>query len=144
MITNKPASVGKPNVLKFDSERFGFVLPNGIGLRYDLLRKTSDPEGKTQYEYKTRKGWVKIYGGKVVENLCQALARCVIAEQMIKIGKRYKTVLTVHDAVACIAPEEEAAEAQAFVEKCMRWTPSWAEGLPLNCESGIGKNYGDC
>ena len=63
---------------------------------------------------------------------------------MIKIGKRYKTVLTVHDAVACIAPEAEAAEAQAFVEECMRWTPSWAEGLPLNCESGIGKNYGDC
>ena len=144
MITNQPASVGKPNVLKFDSEKFGFVLPNGINLRYDSLRKITDPEGNTQYEYKTRKGWIKIYGGKVVENLCQALARCIIAEQMIKIGKRYKTVLTVHDAVACIAPEEEAAEAQAYVEECMRWTPKWAEGLPLNCESGIGKSYGDC
>jgi DNA polymerase I-like protein with 3'-5' exonuclease and polymerase domains len=53
-------------------------------------------------------------------------------------------VLTVHDAIACIAKEEEAEEAQAYVEECMRWTPAWAEGLPVNCESGFGKNYGEC
>jgi hypothetical protein len=50
----------------------------------------------------------------------------------------------VHDAVACVAPKEEAFMAQAYVEECMRWTPAWAEGLPLNCESGIGENYGEC
>jgi DNA polymerase I-like protein with 3'-5' exonuclease and polymerase domains len=68
----------------------------------------------------------------------------VIAEQMIRISKRYRVVLTVHDAIACIAPESEAAEAQRYVEECMRWRPSWAATLPLNCESGVGKSYGDC
>jgi DNA polymerase len=103
-----------------------------------------DSTGKEQYEYRTRKGPVKIYGGKVVENLCQAIARCVIAEQMIRIAKRYKVVLTVHDAVACIALEAEAEQAQKYVEECMRWRPDWAATLPLNCESGVGKNYGEC
>ena len=144
MVRGQMASVGREGVVQFEPETQGFVLPNGLPLRYDLLRKVTDPQGKTQYEYKTRIGWVKIYGGKVIENLCQALARCVIAEQMIKISKRYKTVLTVHDAVACIALADEAKEAQVYVEECMRWTPAWAEGLPLNCESGIGESYGDC
>jgi DNA polymerase len=144
MVRKQMTNVGRKGVVQFEPETQGFVLPNGLPLRYDLLRKVTDSQGKTQYEYKTRIGWVKIYGGKVIENLCQALARCVIAEQMIKIGKRYKTVLTVHDAVACIAKKEEAKEAQAYVEECMRWTPDWAKGLPLNCESGIGESYGDC
>jgi DNA polymerase I-like protein with 3'-5' exonuclease and polymerase domains len=60
------------------------------------------------------------------------------------IGKKYKVVLTVHDAVACIVPEDEAVEAQKYVEECMRWRPDWAKDLPLNCESGVGKSYGDC
>ena len=63
---------------------------------------------------------------------------------MLRISKKYKVVLTVHDAVACIAPEEEAQQAQAYVEECMRWRPTWAADLPLNCESGIGRSYGDC
>jgi DNA polymerase len=144
MILKRAASVGKEGVLQFDAEGCGFVLPNGLPLRYAELRKVMDVQGRPQYEYKTRMGYTKVYGGKVVENLCQALARCVIAEQMLKIGKRYKTVLTVHDAVACIAPKEEARVAQAYVEDCMRWTPAWATGLPLNCESGVAESYGEC
>jgi DNA polymerase len=87
---------------------------------------------------------VYIYGGKVVENVCQAVARQVVAEQMLRIGKKYKVVLTVHDAVACIAPIEEKDEAKQYVEECMSWRPKWAQTLPLACESGVGASYGDC
>jgi DNA polymerase len=92
----------------------------------------------------TRAGRNRIYGGKVAENLCQAVARCVIGEQIIEIEKRYRVVLTVHDAVACVVPEAEAEEARAYIEQCMRTSPKWAEALPLNCESGMATNYGDC
>jgi DNA polymerase len=87
---------------------------------------------------------VRIYGGKVVENICQAVARQIVAEQMLRVSKRYKVVLTVHDAVAIVAKKEEAAEAQAYLEECMSWNPKWADGLPLSCESGVGASYGDC
>jgi len=144
MITGQAADFGVVSAVEFDPEEKGFLLPSGLWQKYDGIEKIYDVEGNEQYQYKTRKGAVKLYGGKVVENLCQAIARCVIAEQMLKISQKYHVVLTVHDAVACIAPEAEAEKAQAFVESCMRWRPDWASDLPLNCESGVGKTYGDC
>lgn len=125
----------------------GFDLPSGLPLKYMELEKVTDVPNRKgllipQYQYSTRKGKTKIYGGKVVENICQALARCVIGEQMLRIAKKYKVVLTVHDAVACIAKEEEQEEAAAYVQECMRWRPKWAETLPLNCEVKYGKSYG--
>ena len=83
-----------------------------------------------------------IYGGKLTENVVQALARIIIGEQMLLIAKKYQVVLTVHDAVACIVPIEEKDEAMKYVEECMNYTPDWAEGLPLTCELGYGNSYG--
>jgi len=63
---------------------------------------------------------------------------------MLKIAKRHRVVLTVHDSVVSCVPEAEVDAARAYIETCMRWTPDWAEGLPVNCESGVGTSYGDC
>lgn len=144
IVDKKVAPFGAVDAVKFDPIEGGFLLPSGLWQRYDGLERVYDAEGKVQYQYKTRKGAVKIYGGKVVENLCQAIARCVIAEQMLLIGKKYRVVLTVHDAVACLAPTEEVLEAQSYVEECMKTRPAWAQTLPLSCESGVGKSYGEC
>ena len=122
----------------------GVLMPNGLYQRYPNLKKIRDKDGKDQYMYDSRKGAVKLYGGKLTENICQGLARCIIGEQLIKISRKYRVVLTVHDAVACIAPKQEAEEAMAYVMECMRFVPSWAEGIPLNCEAGMGESYGDC
>lgn len=121
----------------------GFDMPSGLPLKYmDLRPDAIDERGCKQYIYSTRRGNVRIYGGKVVENICQALARCVIGEQMLKVAERYQVVLTVHDAVACIAREEEKEEAARYVQECMRWRPKWAQTLPLDCEVKYGDSYG--
>lgn len=143
MSRTEPAGLGKKGVLHIAPRDSAIILPNGLMMRYDDLQIHEGEKG-AEFSYRTRKGRTRIYGGKVIENVCQALARCVIGEQMLQIGKRYKVVLTVHDAIACVCKDEEVQEAQAYVEACMRWTPKWAEGLPLNCESGVGKSYGDC
>jgi DNA polymerase I-like protein with 3'-5' exonuclease and polymerase domains len=80
----------------------------------------------------------------IVHNCCQALARIAIGEQMLLIAKKYKVVMTVHDAIACIVPKHEVNTAREFVELVMRIRPKWAPDLPLNCESGAGRSYGDC
>ena len=136
-------SLGKAGVLSIEPNEKGIRLPSGLLMRYDQLVAVRDEKGM-QYQYKTRYGWNKIYGGKVIENVCQAIARCIIGEQMICIAKRYNVVLTVHDAIACVVKDEEVLEAQAYIEECMKWTPEWAKGLPVSCESGYGKSYGDC
>lgn len=117
----------------------GFLLPSGLFLNYKDLQEEEDG-----YTYASRRGRIKIYGGKVVENVCQALARCVIGEQMLKISRKYKVALTVHDAVMVVVKEEEQDEAVAYVQECMMWRPSWAQTLPLACELGVGKSYGEC
>jgi len=119
------------------------LLPSGLRLRYDDLQFQTTDKG-VEFDYKTRRGRTRIYGGKVIENVCQAIARCIIGEQMLNIAKKYRVVLTVHDSIVCCVADAEVEEAQKYIEECMRWTPDWAKGLPINCESGTGKTYGDC
>jgi DNA polymerase I-like protein with 3'-5' exonuclease and polymerase domains len=120
----------------------GLTLPNGLHIQYPKLRKITNEEGKTEMVYNSKGLPVRIYGGKVVENICQAVARQVVAEQMLRVSKRYKVVLTVHDSVAIIAHESEKDEAMAYIIECMSWNPKWAVGLPLSCEAGWGRSYG--
>jgi DNA polymerase len=143
MSRGEPASLGRPGVLEVVPSETAIRLPSGLLMRYDDLKFDQNDKG-VEFHYKTRKGRTRIYGGKVIENVCQAIARCIIAEQMLKIGKRYKVVLTVHDAIAVCVPDAEVVVATQYVEECMRWVPEWATGLPVNCESGSGKSYGDC
>jgi len=141
MMRGMTMKLGKDGLLTVDDK--GILLPNGLHIYYSVLDESIEND-KRQFTYQTRNGRIKIYGGKVVENFTQAIARCIIGDQMLKIAKRYKVVLTVHDAIGIVARQEEADEARAYVESCMRWVPSWAEGLPVNCESGMGLSYGDC
>jgi DNA polymerase len=144
---NQAGELGRDGILKIDGLQ-GILLPNGMRVKYPHLRKVINDDGKTEMVYDTKRGKAtipnRIYGGKVTENVCQALARIAIGKQMLMIAKKYKVVMTVHDAVACIVPEAEVETAQEFVEICMKLRPEWAPDLPLNCESGYGRSYGEC
>lgn len=143
-LTNKQAvRVGAVPVVKALGPLQALCLPSGLLMRYEDLQSEQGEKG-LEYTYKTRRGRTRIYGGKMVENVCQAAARCIIAEQMVRIAKRYRVVMTVHDSIVCCVKDEEVSEARAYIEECMRWLPEWAEGLPLDCESGVAKTYGDC
>jgi DNA polymerase len=139
MMQNKELDIDCVDVLKLEPFT-GISLPNGLMQNYPELARHSNGD----YTYQTRMGPNKIYGGKVAENLCQAVARCIIGEQIIQIAKLYRVVLTVHDAIACVVPEDDADYAREYIEACMRMPPAWAQGLPLDCESGMARNYGDC
>jgi DNA polymerase len=148
MLGNKTTELGLEGVLAVEGKR-GIRLPNGLYLKYPNLRwKTDASTGKNEMVYDVKKGKsvvvTRIYGGKLVENICQALARIIIGEQMLAVSKKQRVVMTVHDAIGCVVPEAEAQTGLEFVEACMRIRPTWAQGLPLNCEGGSGATYGDC
>lgn len=145
MIGQRTTPLGRDGVVVVNL--MGIRLPNGLYLKYPNLRSWENPETlRTEYVYDQKKGRAtmrtRIYGGKVIENACQALARIVIGEQMLMIARRQKVVMTVHDAVGSIVPNDQAEEGRKFVEACMRIQPKWAAGLPLNCESKMGASYG--
>ena len=146
VMNNQSFAFGRNGVLLVDG-RDGIKLPNGLYIKYPNLRY-KETDGKTEMVYNTKRGRAiidtRIYGGKVTENVCQALARIVIGYQMLFVAKKYKVVMTVHDAIACVAPKDEADRALEYVKLCMKLRPEWASDLPLNCEAGYGKSYGDC
>ena len=117
----------------------GIKLPNGLYITYPNLQR-----GKDGFEYKSRRGTISIWGGAVVENVVQALARIVIGEQMIQINEKYRPALTVHDAVVCVTTKATAQESLDYIMGIMSIAPTWAEDLPIACEGAFGDSYGDC
>ena len=137
----KPYYYGKHDCLYICEE--GIRLPNGLHIRYPGLHLNTD-EDKSRYVYKSRKGPVSIWGGALVENVVQALARIIVGEQMIKINERYRVVLTVHDAAVIVVKKEELNAAMEYIVEVMSTPPEWAAGLPVACEAKHGESYGDC
>ena len=137
----KPIQFGEHSCVHYDKQ--GIILPNGFRIRYPNLRR-ADKDGKMQIVYDSRKGEVSIWGGAVVENVVQALARIIVGTQMCEINHEYRVALTVHDAAVVVAPEDEVDDAIEFVTRVMSAPPDWAQGLPVACEAKVGATYGDC
>lgn len=153
ILTGGTGSVAKN--ITYDKD--GIVLPNKLRIVYPGLRASN-----SNYEYvndarayrlyiqsKMNGGkpqgikWTKIYGGKVVENIVQALASIVIREQMAQIGQHYKVAFQVHDEIVITAGAADADHAEQELVRIMSTPPAWASDLPVACESGQGDSYGD-
>lgn len=134
-------SKGKPYIHKcitFDKERI--LLPSGLALRYPSLRAKVE-DNKTQWIYGEH--GKKLYGGKLVENIVQAVARCVMTDGMLRIQERYKCVLTVHDEAVVLVPEDEVEVAEPWVLAQMTADPWYMPGIPLDAETGSAVRYGE-
>jgi DNA polymerase I-like protein with 3'-5' exonuclease and polymerase domains len=137
----EPIGFGEHSCVSYDKE--GIILPNSLRIRYPNLRK-EDVDGKSRVIYDSRRGPVSIWGGGVVENIVQALARIIVGAQMIEINDYYKVALTVHDAAVVIVPDDEVNKAVEIITGFMSRPPAWANGLPVACEAKVGATYGDC
>lgn len=125
-------------------------LPNGLFLRYPKLRYNIS-SANTEYGFHGSVDYLygestRIYGGKLTENVIQALARIVVCEQMLDIDEIVRevggsVVLTVHDEVVAVVPENYADSLFDEAIDIMRTPPGWAEGLPLDAEGGVAKEY---
>lgn len=138
---SKPYYLDKHNLLLVNNE--GIRLPNGLYIRYPGLTWDTS-EAKSKFVYKSRRGFISVWGGSVVENIVQALARIIIGEQMLIVNRKYRPVLTVHDAIVNVVPEKEVDEAMKYITDTMSTPPDWAKDLPVACEAHHGYSYGDC
>ena len=94
---------------------------NGVGLNKQWSRQTT-------------------YGGKLTENLVQAVARDLLAEAMLRLESRgYQLILSVHDELVAEV-KSGIASAEEF-ESIMCELPAWAEGCPVDAEGWVGSYY---
>ena len=91
--------------------------------------------------YKVKHEYKYLYGPKMVENIAQHLARNIVMEQLLMISVRYPVVLTSHDNVGYLAPDDEADEALAFGLKVMSTSPTWWPDIPLAAEGVAATRY---
>jgi len=120
------------------------VLPSGLTVQYPNLRQVGDEWVYDTYKKVYEAEQTKLYGGKCVENLCQALAgelTKLAIERAEAAG--LQCVFQVHDEIGVIAPNNQAQEAAAILKRCMEQPPLWLPTIRLKAEIGIGDNWGN-
>lgn len=117
------------------------VLPSGMSIRYPNLRQKKDDRGRTQWVYGPDA--TTLYAGKIVNNLTQGTARCIMSDGMLRVQKRYPVVGTVHDELLCLVPDAEAEAAKDWVLEQMVVEPKYMPGIPLAADGGVHRRYGE-
>lgn len=120
--------------------------PNGLRLLYPGLEfNYTYPNGDVlqDWSYQTRNGRSKLYGGKLVENIVQFLARIVVTQAWGRIRAKtgLRPWLSTHDDLAYIIHKDHAKDANNYFIGEMRQTPEWMPGIPLDAESEPSERY---
>ena len=129
--------------LLFEHERIR--LPSGLYLSFHGLENKG---GQWWFTYGGKPKY--LYGGKMLENITQALARIIVMDAAVRVRQRVRDLgadiwlnLQVHDELVYVVPDELAPtmEQIVFEEMCTR--PEWGMDIPLDAEGDTGQSYGD-
>lgn len=121
-------------------------LPSGLFLHYHNL------ENRDGQWWFTHGGIPKyLYGGKLLENIVQALARICVMDAAVRVRKMlaflgHDTIrlnLQVHDELVYITPSDHAEWLRDLVIEEMCKAPTWGAGIPFDAEGAIGPSFGD-
>lgn len=118
-------------------------LPSGRRMYYADPKISSTPKGPC-VEYFGRDrfsgGWnhIHTYGGKLAENVTQAVSRDIIAESILNLeAAGFRLVMTVHDEIVAEEPAEKLNQFKEIMERA----PVWAKGLPIEVDTFSTMRY---
>lgn len=141
-------SIHKGLEFNYDGVVLTIKLPSGRSLFYYSPTVTTNRWGNESIKYRgmdqVTKQWTYIdtYGGKLVENIIQAIARDLLVEAMLNIDKLgLEIAMHVHDEVVCEVPAEQAEKLLEDICDVMALPIPWAEGLPLTADGYITPFY---
>lgn len=133
------------------------ILPNGIAMLYDTLEYHHFDESdyaqidgtrlklsvNGYWRVRTRHGWKKMWGSKLVQNICEGVSRTIVSQAMIRITRMgYRVLNWPYDELLIPIPKD--GKEQWHVERCvaeMKREVPWLPGLPLDCEAHLGERY---
>lgn len=127
-------------VFDYDGNYLKIMLPSSRQLFYYAPRLQPNKFNKEAIRYqglddKKQWNWVDTYGGKLVENIVQAVSRDLLAYTMQELDESgFNIVMHVHDEVVCEQPKAQSKKSLAFMNEIMSAGPIWAEGLPLKAD----------
>lgn len=120
-------------------------LPSGRKLFYPDPHIKLNNFDKEAVHFKTQLNntWVteSTYGGKLVENITQAVARDCLALTLTRLsGNGLPAIMHIHDEAVIEVPKDEADEYLDIVEKTFALPIPWADGLVLTA-AGFTNDY---
>lgn len=160
----KQAILNKGKAFKAGCPKHGFVLYKVIGgnlycrlpsrrnlcypeIRISTVKRKSKRTNKyyetevITYSAEKMQKWVResTWGGKLLENICQATSRDLLVEALKNLDTEgYKTVAHVHDEILCELEPNQTLEQQIEI---MVKPPEWAKTLPLKAEGFTSERY---
>ena len=125
------------------------TLPSGRLLCYRSMTLGTNRWGKESLKYRgtnsttKRWEWIETYGGKLTENIVQAIARDCLAHTLALVEDRFDVVFHVHDEIVCEVEDwcDNAKSKLAYIQELFAQTADWAEGLPLKGAGYITPYY---
>lgn len=122
------------------------ILPSGLKIRFPNLRQEEGERGNMEWVYDV---WVKghlekrkLYGGKVLENICQGLAAELCKDVMAAFGDN--VVGQCHDEVLIICKKGLGSVVAAKLNRVMSLSPMWLPNMRLAAEVHVGRSWGEC
>jgi hypothetical protein len=117
-------------------------LPNGLSINYETLEPYTAESGRQEWRLQTRKGWTKMYGGRLVENVIQGMARVKVADDMLEISREFDVVGMSHDEPWVLIPKS------AHQDQALQWCidvmarpAKWLPDCPFAAEGKMGDRY---
>lgn len=155
-MTGKAAPIGEHAGMLRDGRHNRMILPSGRSIWYRFARSYADERNPDRIDRRTFIGKgksighvrVDTHGGKLTENITQAVARDVLFDLIMKIEEKSaagwpgRVVLHVHDEVVLEVPEKHAEQVLADTLGLMGTPPGWAPGLAVKGEGSIMERYG--
>lgn len=124
--------------------------PNQLNMRYDLVEFHDDGSFSYAAEHRRKNDGeiyedrTKLYGGILVENMVQFLARLIVAEQMVQIADALpdvRIVMSTHDEIVSAVPNKHVKNALGVIREIMSTPPDWAKGLPIGVDIHSSQRY---
>jgi DNA polymerase len=144
-----PVQVGEHLTVTREEDTVRIHLPSGRAITYHGMRweryRIQDPQTK---KWVQKQGWryddpkkpgmrIGTYGGRLAENVTQAIARDIMAEALVRLHDAgYEPVAHVHDEIIV-----EGRHPVATISKIMCEVPDWAVGLPIDGEGFTTERY---
>jgi DNA polymerase len=123
-------------------DKNSIVLPNMLRIKYPDLRYDLD-DREWSFAVNSRGLRSKLYGGKIVENVVQALAKIIVMDQLLDVSQKYDWKMSTHDEGVFLADEDAAGDVLKDANAALSIPPAWAPDLPVAAEGTVAVRYGE-
>jgi len=135
-------NIGFP--MRYNGRMLVLRLPSGRCLYYD--RPEVDEDGELSYmgqnQFTGQWGRIRTWGGKLTENVDQAIARDLLAHALQRYDEAGGCVIGhVHDEMIAEEDEDQAEKWLETMNQCFTTPPDWFRGLPLKAEGYVARDY---